>query len=192
MKMRKKLDIIWEKSTLWESVEKWVVKYLKENHAEYQEMRMQSMHLVEDTPALWKLMNDSDGVTLDSEDHETLRKYFEIENGRQTFELEYYFFAGQMMAFSYGNMLVQLKKELLGEKSETSSHLIELIMGIRSDALEKQLQEESEEYQECIREEAESEAELKKLNLSSKECKLVDRYVTAVNNRWLCCGDYLY
>ncbi len=190
--MRKKLDIIWEKSTLWESVEKWVVKYLKENHAEYQEMRMQSMHLVEDTPALWKLMNDSDGVTLDSEDHETLRKYFEIENGRQTFELEYYFFAGQMMAFSYGNMLVQLKKELLGEKSETSSHLIELIMGIRSDALEKQLQEESEEYQECIREEAESKAELKKLNLSSKECKLVDRYVTAVNNRWLCCGDYLY
>lgn len=192
MKMRKKLDIIWEKSTLWESVEKWVVKYLKENHAEYQEMRMQSMHLVEDTPALWKLMNDSDGVTLDSEDHETLRKYFEIENGRQTFELEYYFFAGQMMAFSYGNMLVQLKKELLGEKSETSSHLIELIMGIRPDALEKQLQEESEEYQECIREEAESKAELKKLNLSSKECKLVDRYVTAVNNRWLCCGDYLY
>ncbi len=190
--MRKKLDIIWEKSTLWESVEKWVVKYLKENHAEYQEMRMQSMHLVEDTPALWKLMNDSDGVTLDSEDHETLRKYFEIENGRQTFELEYYFFAGQMMAFSYGNMLVQLKKELLGEKSETSSHLIELIMGIRPDALEKQLQEESEEYQECIREEAESKAELKKLNLSSKECKLVDRYVTAVNNRWLCCGDYLY
>lgn len=190
--MRKKLDIIWEKSTLWESVEKWVVKYLKENHAEYQEMRMQSMHLVEDTPALWKLMNDSDGVTLDSEDHEALRKYFEIENGRQTFELEYYFFAGQMMAFSYGNMLAQLKKELLGEESETSSHLIELITGIRSDELEKQLQEESGEYQECIREEAESEAELKKLNLSSKEWKLIDRYVTAVNNRWLCCGDYLY
>ena len=40
--------------------------------------------------------------------------------------------------------------------------------------------------------ETESEAELKKLNLSSKEWKLVDRYVTAVNNRWLCCGDYLY
>lgn len=151
--MRKKLDIIWEKSTLWESVEKWVVKYLKENHAEYQEMQMQSMHLVEDTPALWKLMNDSNGVTLDSEDHEALHKYFEIENGRQIFELEYYFFAGQMMAFSYGSMLAQLKKELLGENSEISSHLIELITGIRSDELEKQLQEESEEYQECIREE---------------------------------------
>ena len=95
--MRKKLDIIWEKSTLWEYVEKWVVKYLKENHAEYQEMQRQSMHLVEDTPARWKLMNDSNGVTLDAEDYEALHKYFEIENGRQTFELEYYFFVGQMM-----------------------------------------------------------------------------------------------
>lgn len=33
---------------------------------------------------------------------------------------------------------------------------------------------------------------MKKLNLSSEEWKLVARYVTAVNNRWLCCGDYLY
>ena len=55
-------------------------------------------------------------------------------------------------------------------------------MGIRYDELEKQIQEESEEYQECIREETESEAELKKLNLPSK-WKLIDRYVTAVNNR---------
>lgn len=109
---------------------------MKESHAEYQELQMRSMHLAEDTPALWKLMNDSNGVTLDSEDHEALHKYFEIENGRQTFELEYYFFAGQMMAFSYGSMLAQLKKELLGENSEISSHLIELITGIRSDELE--------------------------------------------------------
>lgn len=27
--MRKKQDIMWEQSTLWESVEKWVTKYLK-------------------------------------------------------------------------------------------------------------------------------------------------------------------
>ena len=42
-----------------------------------------------------------------------------------------------------------------------------------------------------IKEEENSEAEVKR-KLSSKEWKLVDRYVTAVNNRWLCCGDYLY
>lgn len=43
--MRKKLDIIWGKSTLWESVEKWVVKYLKENHAEYQELQISCREL---------------------------------------------------------------------------------------------------------------------------------------------------
>ena len=95
--MRKKQDIIWEQSTLWESVEKWVTKYLKKNHSEYRELQVKAMRIVD----------------------------------------------------------------------------------------------ESEEYQNCIKEEEDSEAEVKR-KLSSKEWKLVDRYVTAVNNRWLCCGDYLY
>ena len=30
--MRKKQDIMWEQSTLWESVEKWVTKYLDSYH----------------------------------------------------------------------------------------------------------------------------------------------------------------
>ena len=42
-----------------------------------------------------------------------------------------------------------------------------------------------------IKEEENSETEVKR-KLSSKEWKLVDRYVTTVNNRWLCCGNYLY
>ena len=88
-------------------------------------------------------------------------------------------------------MLAQLKNEMLNEDSEASMHLIELLTSIRSDELEKQLLDESEEYQICIKEEENSEAEVKR-KLSSKEWKLVDRYVTAVNNRWLCCGDYLY
>lgn len=30
--MRKKQDIMWEQSTLWESMEKWVTKYLNSYH----------------------------------------------------------------------------------------------------------------------------------------------------------------
>ncbi len=92
--MRKKQDIIWEQSTLWESVEKWVTKYL-------------------------------------------------------------------IMTFSYGRMLAQLKNEMLNEDSGASTHLIELLTSIRSDELEKQLLDESEEYQNCIKEEENSEAEVK-------------------------------
>lgn len=38
--MRKKQDIMWEQSTLWESVEKWVTKYLKKSHSEYRELQV--------------------------------------------------------------------------------------------------------------------------------------------------------
>ena len=43
--MRKKQDIMWEQSTLWESVEKWVTKYLKKNHSEYRELQVKAMKL---------------------------------------------------------------------------------------------------------------------------------------------------
>ena len=89
-------------------------------------------------------------------------------------------------------MLAQLKKEILEEKAETSTHLIELLTYIRSDELEEQLKDEDEEYQNCIEEEKRCEAEVQKLKLSKRERKLIDRYMTAVNNRWLVCGDHLY
>ena len=75
------------------------------------------------------------------------------------------------MTFFYGRMLAQLKNEMLNEDSGASTHLIELLTSIRSDELEKQLLDESEEYQNCIKEEENSEAEVKR-KLSSKEWKL--------------------
>ena len=76
------------------------------------------------------------------------------------------------MTFSYGSMLAQLKKEMLNEDSGASTHLIELLTSIRSDELEKQLLDESEEYQNCIKEEENSEEEVKR-KLSSKEWKFL-------------------
>lgn len=190
--MREKQDIIWEKSTMWESIERWVSKYLKTNHSEYRKIQSEAIQLVEENPAVWKLMNDSDGVTLSKGDHETLHRYFETESAMQTFELEYYFLAGQIMTFSYGNMLARLKKDLFGTDAETSNHLIEILTNIRSDELEEQLQSECKEYRDRVEEEKRCETEVQKLNLSKRERKIVDSYVTAANNRWLLCGDYLY
>lgn len=61
---------------------------------------------------------------------------------------------------------------MLNEDSEASTHLIELLTSIRSDELEKQLLDESEEYQNYIKEEDDSEAEVKR-KLSSKEWKFL-------------------
>ena len=57
--MRKKQDIMWEQSTLWESVEKWVTKYLKKNHSEYRELQVKAMRIAEENPALRILINEN-------------------------------------------------------------------------------------------------------------------------------------
>ncbi len=98
--MRKKQDVIWETSTLWEQVEKYVMRYLKKNHPEYQQIKVQAAELIEQHSALWQLMNEETGVTLPPEDHAALHQYFQLSSTMQTFEEEYYFFAGQMMALS--------------------------------------------------------------------------------------------
>ena len=54
MQYAKKQDIMWEQSTLWESVEKWVTKYLKKNHSEYRELQVKAMRSVDENPALRK------------------------------------------------------------------------------------------------------------------------------------------
>ena len=59
--MRKMQDIIWEQSTLWGSVEKWVIKYLKKSHLEYRELQVKAMRIVEENPALRQLMNEAEG-----------------------------------------------------------------------------------------------------------------------------------
>ena len=159
--MRKKQDIMWEQSTLRESVEKWVTKYLKKNHSEYRELQVKAMRIVEENPALRILINNMEGIVLTPEDQKASHKYIETKDEMTIFEYEYYYLAGQIMTFSYGRMLAQLKNEMLNENSGAYTHLIELLTSIRSDELEKQLLDESEEYQNCIKEEENSEAEVK-------------------------------
>ena len=62
--MRKKQDIMWEQSTLWESVEKWVTKYLKKNHSEYRELQVKAMRIVEENPVLRTLINSTNSKNI--------------------------------------------------------------------------------------------------------------------------------
>lgn len=80
--MRKKQDIMWEQSTLWESVEKWVTKYLKKNHSEYRELQVKAMKIVDENPALRTLINCMEGIALMPEDHKALHK---LKNAHRLF-----------------------------------------------------------------------------------------------------------
>lgn len=67
--MRKKQDIMWEQSTLWESVEKWVTKYLKKNHSEYRELQVKAMRIVDENPARKSSTADTDIFLRKSRNH---------------------------------------------------------------------------------------------------------------------------
>ena len=69
-----------------------------------------------------QLINSMEGIVLTPEDHKALHKYIETKDEMTIFEYEYYYLAGQIMTFSYGRMLAQLKKEMLNEDSEVSTH----------------------------------------------------------------------
>ena len=82
MQYAKKTGYHMEAKSLWESVEKWVSKYLKKNHSEYRELQVKAMRIVEENPALRTLINCMEGIALMPEDHKALHK---LKNAHRLF-----------------------------------------------------------------------------------------------------------
>lgn len=185
-------DDLWFKTTLSEQAENRVLQYLKKNHPEYLEMRTKAADLVEQCPTLGHLLDCKNAISLTAEEHDKLHKYFQLESDIESLERAYLFFIGQAMAFSYSGMLAQLRKESLSSGDGTANHLIDILAKIRADEAEEQHQEESLAYRNSIAEATQCESSIKDLKLSPDILKAVECYVTAINNRWLLHGEYLY
>ncbi|MCI6996420.1 MAG: hypothetical protein MR936_06425 [Eubacterium sp.] len=65
-------------------------------------------------------------------------------------------------------------------------------MDTRADELEEELREQNQQYREALDEINKYEAEIQKLNLPKAVRVQIDRYVSAINWRWVLCWDYLY
>ena len=133
-----------------------------------------------------------DAVTLTEEEHEILHTYFQLESYAELIEREYHFYMGQSMMFSYGSMLAKLKKEIMNPEEGVTGHLLDFFIKTRADELENELIEQNQQYREAIDEIKKYEEEIHKLNLSKAVRVQIDRYVSAVNWRWVLCWDFLY
>ena len=102
------------------------------------------------------------------------------------------YFMGQSMMFSYGNMLAKLKKEIMNPEEGVTGHLLDFFMKTRADELEIELIEQNQQYREAIDEIKKYEEEIQKLNLPKAVRVQIDRYVSAINWRWVLCWDFLY
>ena len=190
--MENKQDSYWTECSLDETVDRKVCEYLRGHHAEYRNAKKRIKELMDQYPNVQAVFETEDAVTLTAEEHEILHTYFELEDRVEMIEREYHFYMGQSMMFSYGNMLAKLKKEIMNPEEGVTGHLLDFFIKTRSDELENELIEQNQQYREAIDEIRKYEEEMQKLNLPKAVRIQIDRYVSAVNWRWVLYLDYLY
>lgn len=201
--MEKRQDFLWKESTLSERVDEKVGKYLRKNHPEYQKIKKRIKEMMQQHPNVQAVFETDEVVTLTPEEHEVLNHYFNLESSAELIEREYHFYLGQSMMFSYGTMLASIRKSLFRAEGKeectesaesvesTANHLVDIISDIRTDELEEELQNDKK-YRKAIEEVTRHENAILEMGLSKEARKQIDRYVSAVNHRWIMCGDYLY
>lgn len=191
--MRTRENIIWQDGLLDEKIEEKVCKYLESKHPEYRSIKEQIRVLLSQNPKIKEVLGLDGEMALTVEEHEALNRVLQLENKKNLIEREYYFYMGQAMGFSYKIMLSELRRVLEdSDRDRSVAHVLEMIMDSRLDDLEEKLKVESQEYSNALEKVSRQEENFYNMNLPKEKRVQVDRYVTAVNQRWILYAEALY
>ena len=191
--MRTRENVIWQDGLLDEKIEEKVCKYLKSKHPEYRSIKEQIRVLLSQNPKIKEVLGLDGEMALTVEEHEALNRVLQLENKKNLIEREYYFYMGQAMGFSYKIMLSELRRALEdSDRDRSVAHVLEMIMDSRLDDLEEKLKAESQEYSNALEEVYHQEESFYNMNLPKEKRVQVDRYITAVNQRWILYAEALY
>ena len=191
--MRTRENIIWQDGLLDEKIEEKVCKYLESKHPEYRSIKEQIRVLLSQNPKIKEVLGLDGEMALTVEEHGALNRVLQLENKKNLIEREYYFYMGQAMGFSYKIMLSELRRALEdSDRDRSVAYVLEMIMDSRLDDLEEKLKVESREYSNALEEVSRQEENFYNMNLPKEKRVQVDRYVTAVNQRWILYAEALY
>lgn len=191
--MRTRENVIWQDGLLDEKIEEKVCKYLESKQPEYRSIKEQIRVLLSQNPKIKEVLGLDGEMALTAPEREALDKVLQLENKKNLIEREYYFYMGQAMGFSYKVMLAEIKRALEDSARDRAvDQVIEMIMDSRLDDLEEKLKTESQEYSNALEEVSRQEECLYNMNLPKEKRVQVDRYVTAVNQRWILYAEALY
>lgn len=183
-------DIIWNEQCLGIRVGEQVCTYLKKHNAEYQRLQKKILELTKKYPVIEIFMESNQSISLKSEEHKAVHRYFQLESEKEMIEEEYHFYMGQVQMISYGAMLGKIKKAVLGRDDDTKK-LLELLMDTWIDEVENQLKENTV-YQEILEKISKYEEMVQAMALSKENRKTIDSYVTEVSERWILYSESLY
>lgn len=191
--MRTRENVIWREGMLDEKIEEKVCKYLESKQPEYRSIKAQIRVLLRQNPKIREVLGLDGEMALTIPEHEALNKVLQLENKKNLIEREYYFYMGQAMGFSYKAMLVEMRRALEDSaRNRDVDQVLEMIMDSRLEALEEKLKAESQEYSNALEEVSRQEESFYNMNLPKEKRVQVDRYVTAVNQRWILYAEALY
>ena len=191
--MRTRENVIWQDGLLDEKIEEKVCKYLESKHPEYRSIKEQIRVLLSQNPKIKEVLGLDGEMALTVEEHEALNRVLQLENKKNLIEREYYFYMGQAMGFSYKIMLSELRRALEdSDRDRSVAHVLEMIIDSRLDDLEEKLKAESQEYSNALEEVYHQEESFYNMNLPKEKRVQVDRYITAVNQRWILYAEALY
>ena len=186
-------NVIWQDGLLDEKIEEKVCKYLESKHPEYRSIKEQIRVLLQQNPKIREILGLDGEMALTVPEHKALNKVLQLENKKNLIEREYYFYMGQAMGFSYKAMLAAMRRALEDSSRDRAvDQVLEMIMDSRLDDLEEKLKAENREYSNALEEVSRQEESFYNMDLSKEKRVQVDRYVTAVNQRWILYAEALY
>ena len=184
-------DIIWNEQCLGIRIGEQVCTYLKKHNAEYQRLQRKILQLTEKYPVIETFMETNQSISLTEEEHKAVHRYFQLESEKEMIEEEYHFYMGQAQMISYGAMLGKIKKAILGNDEGNTKKLVELLMDTWIDEVENELKENAV-YQKMLEKISKYEDQVQAMGLEKEKRKMIDAYVTKVNERWILYAESLY
>lgn len=189
--MTAKPDIIWNEQCLGIRISEQICNYLKKHDAEYQRLQKEILKLIERYPVIETFMESNQSISLTTEEHKAVHRYFQLENGKEMIEEQYHFYMGQAQMISYGAMLGKIKKAIKGKDDSDTKKLLELLMDTWIDEVEDELKENTV-YQGMLEKISKYEEQVQTMGLSKEKRKTIDAYVTEVSERWILYAESLY
>ena len=184
-------DIIWNEQCLGIRIGEQVCTYLKKHDAEYQRLQKIILELTEKYPVIETFMESNQSISLTEEEHKAVHRYFQLKSEKEMIEEEYHFYMGQAQMISYGAMLGKIKKAILGNDEGNTKKLVELLMDTWIDEVENELKENAV-YQKMLEKISKYEDQVQAMGLEKEKRKMIDAYVTKVNERWILYAESLY
>ena len=184
-------DIIWNEQCLGIRIGEQVCTYLKKHDAEYQRLQNKILELTERYPVIETFMESNQSISLTEEEHKAVHRYFQLKSEKEMIEEEYHFYMGQAQMISYGAMLGKIKKAILGNDEGNTKKLVELLMDTWIDEVENELKENAV-YQKMLEKISKYEDQVQAMGLEKEKRKMIDAYVTKVNERWILYAESLY